>query len=149
MTEMKAFSSAFFATSLLLTSCGKWGDSETRISGKPVLSPLVQAETKSQIDFARHVKPILEERCVWCHDGSDKTISYALTNKEEAFKNKRIVPGKPGKSLLFVAASGQHPALKMPSVGIKIAASDLKVLERWIVSGAVWPEGEAGQLKAR
>lgn len=148
MTKMRAISNVFFA-SLLLTSCGKWGESETRIDDGPVLNGLVQAETKSQIDFARHVKPILEKRCVWCHDGSDRTMPYALTNRKEAFKNQRIVPGKPEQSLFYIAASGQHPTLQMPAVGAKVAASDLKVLERWIISGAVWPEGEAGQLKGR
>ncbi|MGJ8725231.1 MAG: c-type cytochrome domain-containing protein [Roseibacillus sp.] len=146
---MKAISSVFLASSLLLVSCSKWSESETRIDDKPVLSALVQAETKSRIDFARHVKPILEERCVWCHDGKDKKMPYALTNREEAFKNKRIVPGKPDESLFFIAAAGKHPTLKMPSVGMKVAPSDLKVLERWIVSGAVWPQGEVGQLKGR
>ena len=150
MDEMQAISSAFLASSLLfLASCGKSRNSETRIADKPVLSSLVQAETKSQIDFARHVKPILKKRCAWCHDGSDESIPYALTNREEAFKNKRIVPGKPEQSLLFIAAGGEHPPLKKTTVGIKIAPSDLKVIERWIVSGAVWPAGEAGQLKRR
>ncbi|GHC43380.1 c-type cytochrome domain-containing protein [Roseibacillus persicicus] len=146
---MKAITSVFLASALLLASCGKDGDSETQLDGKPVLSARVQAETRSRIEFARHVKPILEERCVWCHDGSDKKMPYKLTNREEAFKNKRIVPGKPNQSLFYLAASGQHPTLKMPAVGIKIAPSDLEVLERWISAGAVWPEGAAGQLKGR
>lgn len=146
---MKAISSAFLASFLLLTSCGKWGDSETRLDSKPVLSALVQAETENRIDFSRHVKPILEKRCVWCHDGSDQDISYLLTNAEAAFENKRIVPRKPNQSLFYVAAEGKHPTLEMPAVGVKVAPSDLKVLERWIVSGAIWPKGEAGQLKGR
>lgn len=147
--QMKAITSVFLASGLLLVSCGKWGESETQLDGKPVLSARMQAETKTRIEFARHVKPILEERCVWCHDGSDKKMPYALTSREEAFKNKRIVPGKPDLSLFYLAASGQHPNLKMPAVGVKIAPGDLEVLERWIAAGAVWPEGEAGQLKAR
>ena len=149
MNEMRAISSAFFIGSLLFTSCGIWGGSEARISNKPVLNSLVQAETKSSIDFARHVKPILEKRCVWCHDGSDKKIPYGLTSHEEAFQNKRIVPRKPDQSLLYVAADGQHPPLEDSSREVKIASSDLKVLKRWIMSGAIWPQGEAGQLKGR
>ena len=146
---MKASSTVFLASSLLLASCGIWGNSDSRISSKAVLSPSLQAETKSQIDFARHVKPILEARCVWCHDGTDKKIPYSLASREGAFKNKRIVPGKPNQSLFYAAAAGEHPPLKESSVGIKVAPSDLKVLERWIDSGAVWPEGAAGKLKGR
>lgn len=149
MNEMRAISSAFLFSSLLSTSCGIWGGSETRISDKPVLNYLVQAETKSSIDFARHVKPILEERCVWCHNGTDHKVAYALTNREEAFQNKRIVPTQPGQSLFYVAASGEHPPLENEAKKVSIASSDLKVLERWIVSGAIWPQGEAGQLKGR
>lgn len=147
--QMKAIVSVFLGGSLLLASCGKWGESETRLEGKPVLSTRLQVETKTQIDFARHVKPILEQRCVWCHDGSDKSMPYALTNRAEAFKGKRIVPGSPDRSLFYLAASGEHPGLKMPAVGVKIAPGDLAVLKRWIVSGAVWPEGAAGELKGK
>ena len=149
MSKMKAISSAILISPLLLASCGLWGDSESRIDDKPVLSPLVQGETRSRIDFSRHVAPILEERCVWCHNGKDKKMDYALTDRDEAFKNKRIVPGKPEKSLLYLAASGEHPALEDSSVSIRVAPSDLKVLERWIDSGAIWPQGDAGELKGR
>lgn len=146
---MKAISNVFFMSLVFLTSCSWWGNSKGQIDDKPVLSALVQAETKSRIDFSRHVKPILEERCVWCHDGSDDDIPYSLSSREKAFQAKRIVPGKPRKSLLFVAAGGEHPALGDSGKEVRIAPSDLAVLERWIVSGAVWPEGTTGQLERR
>lgn len=148
---MKLISSAFFFIigSLLVASCSLWSRAKYRIDDKPVLSELVQAETKSRIDFARHVAPILEKRCVWCHDGSEEEVPYVLTNQDGAFQNKRIVPGKPEQSLLFVAAEGEHPVLKNSSATIRVAPGDAKVLERWIISGAIWPSGEAGQLKGR
>lgn len=149
MREMKAISNVFFVSFLLLASCNLWKNPEARIDDAPVLAALVQAETKSRIDFSRHVKPILEKRCVWCHDGSEKNTPYLLTNREEAFQNKRIVPNKPQQSLLFAAAGGEHPSLPNSSKKVQIAPGDLKVLERWIISGAVWPEGTAGQLKGR
>ena len=150
MGEMKAISSAFLASSLLfLASCGFGGDSDSRLSDKPVLSPSAQAETRSQIDFSRHVKPILEERCVRCHDGSDKKTFYSLVNREEAFKGNSIVPGKPSDSILYLAAAGEHPILKKSKEEVSVAPSDLLVLKRWIASGAVWPQGETGELKGR
>ena len=146
---MKVISNVFFISALFLTSCGMWGGSEPGMDDSPVLSSSVQAETGSRIDFSRHVKPILEARCVACHDGKDKKVAYALTSRKEAFKNKNIVPGKPKKSLLYVAAAGEHPAINEDGDKIKIAASDVKVIERWILSGAVWPEGASGHLEAR
>ena len=148
---MKVISSAFLGSLFLFTSCGKWGKGKDRISNEPVLKPLVQAETQSRIEFARHVKPILEKRCVWCHDGSDAGVPYSLANREGAFENKRIVPRKPEQSLFYVAAGGKHPDLEGmvegSMEGSLLASSDLKVLRRWILSGAIWPTGEAGQLE--
>ncbi len=146
---MKAILNVFFLNFLLLTACGKWNKSENRLTNKPVLSTLVQAETKSRIDFSRHVKPILEARCVTCHHRKTKTISYLLTNQKEAFENERIIPGNPTQSPLYTAASGEHPPLGNSSKKIQIAATDLKVIERWILSGAIWPAGEVGQLEKR
>jgi hypothetical protein len=151
MTQMKAFVSVFFGGSLLfglLASCGGI-DPETRLDGTPVLSPRTQAETRTHIDFVQHVKPIIEQRCVWCHNGKDKEINYSLLNRSGAFAKQRIVPGKPSKSLFYLAAGGDHPGLEMPAVGMKIAPSDHAVLRRWIESGAVWPDGPAGQLQGR
>lgn len=148
MPQMNVIVSVFLGALLLLASCGGI-DPETRLDGTPVLSPEIQGETRTRIDFARHVKPILEQRCVWCHNGQDQELPYSLANRDEAFKNQRIVPGKPGKSLFYLAASGQHPTLKMPAVGVTIAPSDLVVLRRWIDSGAVWPAGTIGELKGR
>ncbi|MBK1834880.1 c-type cytochrome domain-containing protein [Roseibacillus ishigakijimensis] len=146
---MRATTSILMAGGLLLASCGPNDDSESKLKSRPVLSPRLQAETQSYLDFARHVKPILEERCVWCHDGSDKKMPYSLVNREKAFAGKRIVPGQPEKSLLYLAASGEHPTLQMPAVGVQVAATDLEVLRRWIATGAVWPMGSAGELRGR
>ena len=142
---MKVISSAFLASLLLFVSCGRRELPERGVGDQPVLSPVVQAETETRIEFARHVKPILEQRCAWCHDGSEN-VPYSLVTRQEAFQNERIVPRKPEESLFFLAA-GEHPDLE--ETVIQVAVSDLKVLERWIVSGAVWPSGEAGQLKRR
>lgn len=145
---MKAIVSVFLGVILLLASCGGI-DSEARLAGTPVLSPEIQGETRTRIDFARHVKPILEQRCVWCHSGKDKDLAYSLANRDAAFQNQRVVPGKASKSLLYLAASGQHPALKTPNASVTVAPSDQIVLRRWIESGAVWPAGPTGELKGR
>ncbi len=143
---MKASSLTAFASALLLASCGPWGETRKPHSRQPVLDSLTQAETASRIDFARHVRPILTKRCVWCHQENEIGKLYLLTSKEEAFHKQRIIPGKPAQSPFYLATTGQHPQLKEYPKGVQIAKSDRKVLERWILSGAVWPAGQAGQL---
>ena len=145
---MKSFFKLVFPA-FLLASCGGKNDSPSGINQKPVLSARRQAETETRIDFARHVKPILEERCLSCHDGSNPNTLYLLTCQEEAFKNRRLVTKKPSQSLLYIAAQENHPPHPESERKIKLDSGDLIVLRRWILSGAIWPSGKAGQLKAK
>ena len=144
---MRAIVIAFLTTILHLNSCGRSNRALRGLSDKPVLSTRLQTETLTQIDFARHVKPILEERCVWCHDG--KKADYNLTNRNEALKNQNIIPKEPEQSPLYLAAAGQHPELKAFDAEVKIASSDLLTLKNWISSGALWPKGPSGNLTAQ
>ena len=149
MSKMKAIASVFLGSALFLASCGSRNALESRLEPSPVLSPRVQSETRTRIDFARHVKPILETRCVWCHDGSDKSVVYNLSSRRKAFRDQRIVSRKPDQSRLYLMAEGQHPLVAESTLAVKMAPSDLLVLRRWIDSGAVWPEGEVGELKGQ
>lgn len=146
---MKAISKLIFPC-LLLISCGWGGKDDSTDTNKPIHNALVRGETRSQIDFSRHVKPILEQRCLRCHDGKNTDTLYALSDGTEAFKKSRIVPGKPSQSLFYVAASEKHPSDSgEPSKGTQLDKGDLLVLKRWILSGAIWPTGEAGQLRKK
>ncbi len=124
---------------------------ETRPAGEPVLSAAQLREAQGGVDFERHVRPILEARCLACHDGKEMPGQYSLATREEAFragpKGPRIVPGHANQSLLYVSISTGNHALSMPVVGIRVAAEDIQVLRRWIDGGAAWPEGR--QLRAR
>lgn len=138
---------------ILAAGCQTSRDPETRPQGDDALSA---AESKAalggQVDFARHVKPILEERCFMCHNGSAlprrMDLSSAATARKTGALGGFIVPGHPEQSL-FVSRIGNAPAhLKaMPPVGQQLTATDRKVLERWIAQGAVWPAGPEGQLR--
>ncbi|MDP0491204.1 MAG: c-type cytochrome domain-containing protein [Verrucomicrobiota bacterium JB023] len=146
---MKKIASVFFGSVVILASCGGGNKSETRLKGPPVLSPELLAETKTRIDFVRHVKPILEHRCVWCHNGKDKKMPYVMTNRSEAFAGGRIVPGRPDESLLFRAMSAEHEAITMPAVGFKVPKEEVEVVRKWIEIGATWPAGKAGELRGK
>ncbi|HUF62868.1 MAG TPA: c-type cytochrome domain-containing protein [Verrucomicrobiales bacterium] len=124
---------------------------ETRPVGEPVLSAAQLREAQVSIDFQRHIQPVLERRCLQCHDGKTLLGGYSLATREEAFqegsKGPRIVPGHAERSLLFVSISTGNHALSMPSVGIQVAKEEVEALRRWIDAGATWPEGL--RLRAR
>jgi hypothetical protein len=101
--------------------------------------------------FTGHVKPILQEHCVRCHNGANPAM-LNLSNRAAAFMphptgRAYIVPGKPDESLLIEAVSrdGLHQRM-MPRLPVSLTDMDIGTLREWIEAGAPWPAGPAGNL---
>lgn len=127
--------------------------SETAPIGPQILSDSAQqAALRGQVSFSQHVAPILQSRCLPCHDGKTLIGILDLTSRRRAFLpgpsgQPRIVPGDPSRSLLFLNPQAAHHSVQaMPPVGNRLTEGDLAVLRRWISQGAPWPEGPAGFL---
>jgi Planctomycete cytochrome C len=95
---------------------------------------LVSLPLMAKVDFIREVKPILELRCVRCHDSVTAMKHLRLDRKDRAMLV--IVPKKPEDSRLFLAARSEF----MPPGGPKLSAAELDTLRRWIAEGARWPK---------
>ena len=140
------------AACLFLGSCGtasKEG-SETAPTDWNVLGEKALASSHGKIDFKTHVKPVLEAKCVVCHQRNVLAF-FSLENRELAFgegkMGTRIVPGKPDESRLLMHVHGETPGLKsMPPVGDQLTVDEKRILRAWIAQGANWPEGKAGAL---
>lgn len=129
---------------VVLASCGTSTDSrpETRPLGDSVLPESELAAARKNPDFEKHVRPILEERCLHCHNGRELPDKFDLTTRETAFRDPRIiVPGDASSSLLIIALTTGNHALTMPAVGTAPPPEEVAVLESWINAGAKWPEG--------
>jgi len=87
----------------------------------------------AKVDFVREVKPVLELRCVRCHDSVTAMKHLRLDRKDRAMLV--IVPGKPDESRLFLAAQSGY----MPPGGPALSTAELETLRRWIAEGARWP----------
>ena len=103
--------------------------------------------------FLTQVKPVLQQHCVKCHNGSLPPPSLNLTTKAVAFKRSAsgrdyILPGDPDCSLLISAVQrgGTHPKM-MPRTEVSLTEDQIGMLREWIEDGAFWPEGEAGTLR--
>lgn len=128
---------------LLAGGCETVGEkgAETRPVGEPVLSPSQLAEARVAVSFRQHVQPILEERCLHCHNKAEMPATFSLETREEAIDGRRIVPGRAAESqLIIVLTTGNH-ALTMPAVGTAPPKEEIEVLWRWIDAGAEWPRG--------
>lgn len=130
---------------LRLTSCISPHESETAPENVEVLSEAALKNSHHTIDFVTQVKPVLEAKCVICHNR--KTLPFfSLDNRKLAFAvPTRIVPGHPEKSLLIVNGTMNH-AKTMPPVGNRLTSDEKRILTAWVKQGAVWPEGRAGNL---
>ncbi len=156
MTSTRSLFSAL-AIALTFTGCSAPPEeSETAPVGPSVLPDAVIAEAlRGPVDFNKHVRPILEQNCVACHDGTQMVPGYMnLTNREATLNDgpfgPRIVPGAPDKSLLIKNLAALHaPVRTMPPVGNRLTDDEKKILRNWISAGAPWPAGPAGRLRRR
>ena len=136
---------------LLITGC-QTPEGGTSITGRDVLSAEQIRLAKSQPDFARHVKPILQTKCVMCHSLEAQPNKMSLANQTEASRTGAIggmiVPGKPDQSTLLMRLDKSPTHLKaMPPVGERLTSNEVEILRRWIKNGADWPKGDAGTVQ--
>ncbi len=99
----------------------------------------------SEIDFAKHIQPLLAKKCVSCHGPEKQKAGLRLDRKGAVLKGgddlgPAIVPGKSRESPLFRVVAGLEEGLEMPAEGEKLTAAEINLLKRWIDSGAEWPD---------
>ena len=100
---------------------------------------------QSDLDFHREVWPILESKCLECHQGSKAKGGLHLDTRAGALKGGEsdgpaIVPGDPSKSALLARICSTDDEAKMPPKGPGLAVAEQALLRRWIQDGAHWPE---------
>ena len=153
MTWSNSFRVACVSGLFGIAACAPVSESETRPAGENVLSSSAIREARSaKVDFAAHVKPILEARCVVCHNRRALPGYMSLENRTEAKRTGAlgsfIISGHPEHSLLIAKLQGGYPSMStMPVVGVQLTPDELAILTRWVKQGAPWPAGAAGSLR--
>lgn len=111
-------------------------------------------EVESEALFAGPVKDVLEHRCIHCHDAQRPSAGLNLQDRNTVFAQQAlgpfVVPGEPKDSRLWLAVSqpDTHPRV-MPGDGWGLTSTQRDAFERWITTGAYWPEDTAGQLQKK
>ncbi len=135
---------------LLIVGCSTPKEGETTYPGQDILSPREIIAAKQKPVFEAHIKPILEARCVVCHNHKVLPKLMNLENRSKAMASGKIVPGHPEQSLLVHNIKTSHAGVNaMPPVGERITKDELAILTEWIKQGADWPSGSAGNLKVQ
>ncbi len=97
------------------------------------------------VDFEKDIKPLLETKCLSCHNPNNTKGKVLLHSAESVIghPDRLVVPNKPGDSLLLeVIAPGSDGAdAEMPEKGEALSAEEVDQVREWISAGAPWPEG--------
>ena len=105
-----------------------------------------------QVAFQTTVKPLFEQRCVWCHGDSGAQAGLNLQNRTLTLDpaQRFIVPGDALRSRIYAAITqdAAHPKV-MPGDGWGITENQRRAIKSWIDSGAPWPEGRTGRIKRK
>ncbi|NRB51903.1 MAG: DUF1553 domain-containing protein [Saprospiraceae bacterium] len=107
---------------------------------------LASQQLPEKIDFNFHVKPILSDKCYFCHgpDLANQKAGLSLHTEEEAFNllensgKRAIVPGKPGHSEVVHRILSDQAEIQMPPPASNLPLTDYEkaLLIKWIEQGA-------------
>jgi hypothetical protein len=93
--------------------------------------------------FRDRVAPLLESRCLPCHDAAKKRGGLDLSTRAGLLAGSDAGPvldlKQADQSRLLLAVSGPSP--RMPRAGPKLAEREAAWLRRWVAEGATWPDG--------
>src|SRR5256885_1119354 len=95
------------------------------------------------VDYDRDVKPILREKCLGCHAGTQPQAGLRLDERRHAILGSAdgvvIVVGNSARSRLVWRISGSQYGPQMPPTGA-LKPEQIDVIKQWIDQGVPWPE---------
>ncbi|MCB1209782.1 MAG: DUF1549 domain-containing protein, partial [Verrucomicrobiales bacterium] len=100
-----------------------------------------QLKAAGKIRFNRDVRPILSDKCFFCHgpDSKKREADLRLDMRDSAVEMKAIVPGKSSASEMIARILTTDPDDHMPPPESKLAKlteAEIGVLKQWIDEGA-------------
>src|SRR5262245_20687606 len=101
-----------------------------------VALPPLAAQT---IDFARQVRPILSEKCYFCHGPAQQMKGLRFDRRESAI---RVVITAASENEFVRRITSHDPSIQMPPWRpvVSLTPSEVQTLTTWVSSGAPWPE---------
>jgi hypothetical protein len=114
-----------------------------------LLQPLLAAE----VLFSRDIAPILQSKCLGCHNAEKAKGGYRVHTYEAVFKGGDgedfpIVPGGPEESGLLKRLVTTDPDDRMPQKDEPLPETQIELFRSWISEGARLDRGETNALLA-
>ncbi|WP_414661834.1 PSD1 and planctomycete cytochrome C domain-containing protein [Horticoccus sp. 23ND18S-11] len=100
------------------------------------------AALPDRIEFNRDVRPILSDKCFYCHgpDASHRKGKLRLDVREAALDRDAFVPGRPAESTLIekILSTDADEVMPPPDSNKRLDAREKTILQRWIEQGAAY-----------
>lgn len=117
-----------------------------------LLGTLVAA-AEEKVDFQREVRPILSDKCFFCHgtDPETREADLRLDTPEGAFRDlggyAAVVPGdvKDSELVFRINSTDEDEVMPPPTSHKELTADEKEILTKWIEQGAVYEEHWAYQ----
>ncbi len=107
----------------------------------------------AEIRYGRDIRPILSDKCFYCHGPDPKTREedLRLDVREEALASKAFIPGNPEKSKLIKRINNPDDDERMPPPESHktLSAAEKQMLSDWIKAGAEYEPHWAYSLPKR
>jgi hypothetical protein len=110
-----------------------------------VLSAVSSVAADDSVDFRRDVAPILQQRCLACHNERVQRGGLSLHSADAVRRGgesgQTIEAGDPESSYLLDLVIPLDGEAEMPQGEAPLKPDEIDILRRWIAGGALWPEG--------
>ncbi len=104
------------------------------------------SSSRSPVDYAIQVKPLLTRHCVSCHGAAKPRGGLRLDTAAAALKGGKsgavVLPGRGEESPLIAALRGEGTTERMPLKRPPLAEAEISLLQGWIDQGAKAIVGE-------
>lgn len=112
--------------------------------GLVCLGFLSEASAQTADLFKDKVAPILEARCLSCHNEQILAGGLSLQTRSAAIQGGEsgevIVPENPDGSYLLDLITPSKAKAEMPKQADPLSAQEVALIRQWILDGAKWPE---------
>lgn len=122
------------------------------VLGSAALAQEKPAGEQPKVTYDDHVRPILREHCLTCHNANDAKGGLVLDTYAKTMAGgsggEVVLPGDPENSRLYALVAHLEEPI-MPPKQDKIAEAKLSILKKWIESGALENSGSKAIIKKK
>jgi hypothetical protein len=91
--------------------------------------------------FQDAVAPILQRRCLSCHNDDERKGDFSLQTATSSFDAGYIAKGDADASYLVELITPEAGHARMPKDADSLSPKEIAAIRAWIQAGAHWPEG--------